>query len=69
MFKKAYIETELEFSTALATLSIVQNVFSQEQDTPPTDAAIFWALERVRMDIERIKEKLLGDAVTVPAVC
>ena len=53
-----YSEVETEFSTALSTLGIVQCLFTQEQDAPPTDNAIFWALEGVRMDIERIKTKL-----------
>lgn len=54
-----YFEVEDEFSTALATLGIVQCLFSQEQDAPPKDDTIFWALESVRNDINRIQEKLL----------
>lgn len=53
-----YLAVEQEFNTALSTLGIVQCLFTQEQDAPPTDDAIFWALEGVRMNIERIKDKL-----------
>lgn len=57
--KNPYIAVENEFDIALATLSIVQTIFTQEQDAPPKDEYIFWALEGVRKDINRIKYKLL----------
>ena len=53
-----YLEVEQEFCTALSTLGIVQCLFTQEQDAPPSDSAIFWTLEGVRRDIVRIQEKL-----------
>lgn len=58
MANNPYLEVETEFNTALSTLGIVQCLFSQEQDAPPKDEAIFWALEGVRMQIESIRQKL-----------
>ena len=58
MANNPYLAVENEFCTALSTLGIVQCLFTQEQDAPPKDDAIFWALEGVRKDINRIKDKL-----------
>jgi hypothetical protein len=59
MVNNPYLEVENEFNTALSTLGIVQCLFTQEQDAPPKDEHIYWALEGVKKDIKRIKEKLL----------
>lgn len=50
------LTTEINFDRALGVLDVVQVLFTQNIDAPPSDESIYYSLLIVRQEIETIKE-------------